>query len=184
MLEEQEAGATAADLCRNYGISEATFYNWEAKKGGMEVSNSKRLKALEDENARLKKSLAAQMLDAVAKRGAYALDHARRAIAERADDCYHFWPQSLLRFGERARGMEINSAIYHLSRRSFLTASTRPAFEAVINHFPGCRRAAYQNPSISLELLPPHRSAYVWLAEDLAMRPAHLEREISTDPDM
>jgi putative transposase len=66
VLKEQEAGAKVADLCRKHGISEATFYNWKAKYGGMEVSEAKRLKALEDENARLKKLLAEQMLDAAA----------------------------------------------------------------------------------------------------------------------
>jgi putative transposase len=68
VLKEQEAGAKAADLSRKHGISEATFYNWKAKYGGMEVSEAKRLKALEDENARLKKLLAEQMLDAAALR--------------------------------------------------------------------------------------------------------------------
>ena len=68
VLREQEAGAKAADLCRKHGISEATFYNWKAKYGGMEVSEAKRLKALEDENTRLKKLLAEQMLDAAALR--------------------------------------------------------------------------------------------------------------------
>jgi putative transposase len=68
MLREQEAGAKAADLCRKHGISEATFYNWKAKYGGMEVSEAKRLKALEDENAKLKKLLAEQMLDVAALR--------------------------------------------------------------------------------------------------------------------
>ena len=61
-------GAKAADLCRKHGISEATFYNWKAKYGGMEVSEAKRLKALEDENTKLKKLLAEQMLDAAALR--------------------------------------------------------------------------------------------------------------------
>ena len=68
VLKEQEAGAKAADLCRKHGISEATFYNWKAKYGCMEVSEAKRLKALEDENTRLKKLLAEQMLDAAALR--------------------------------------------------------------------------------------------------------------------
>ena len=63
VLKEHEAGAKAADLCRRHGISEATFYNWKAKYGGMEVSEAKRLKALEDENAKLKKLLAEAMLD-------------------------------------------------------------------------------------------------------------------------
>jgi putative transposase len=68
VLRQQEAGAKAADLCRRHGISEATFYNWKAKYGGMEVSEAKRLKALEDENAKLKKLLAEQMLDVAALR--------------------------------------------------------------------------------------------------------------------
>jgi putative transposase len=68
VLREQEAGAKVADLCRRNGISDATFYNWKAKFGGMDVSEAKRLKALEDENARLKKLLAEQMLDAAALR--------------------------------------------------------------------------------------------------------------------
>ena len=63
ILRESEAGAKTADLCRKHGISTATFYNWKAKFGGMEVSDAKRLKALEDENAKLKKLLAEQMLD-------------------------------------------------------------------------------------------------------------------------
>ena len=68
ILWEQEAGAKAADLCRKHGMSEATLYNWKAKFGGMDVSDAKRLKALEDENAKLKKLLAETMLDASALR--------------------------------------------------------------------------------------------------------------------
>jgi putative transposase len=68
VLREQEAGAKVADVCRRHGISDATFYNWKAKYGGMDVSDAKRLKALEEENARLKKLLAEQMLDAAALR--------------------------------------------------------------------------------------------------------------------
>ena len=63
VLREQEAGAKVADLCRRHGISDATFYNWKAKFGGMDVSDAKRLKSLEDENAKLKKLLAEAMLD-------------------------------------------------------------------------------------------------------------------------
>src|SRR5215471_17348614 len=58
MLREQEAGAKTADVCRKYGISSATFYKWKAKYGGLEVSDAKRLKSLEDENAKPKKLLA------------------------------------------------------------------------------------------------------------------------------
>jgi putative transposase len=68
VLEEHEAGAKPADLARKHGISEATFYNWKAKYGGMDVSEARRLKALEDENAKLKKLLAEQMLDTAALR--------------------------------------------------------------------------------------------------------------------
>jgi putative transposase len=63
MLREQEAGAKTADVCRKYGISSATFYKWKAKYGGLEVSDAKRLKALEDENAKLKGLLAKAELD-------------------------------------------------------------------------------------------------------------------------
>ena len=63
ILAEHEAGAKCADLCRKHGMSEGTFYNWKARFGGMTVSEAKRLKTLEDENARLKKLLAEQMLD-------------------------------------------------------------------------------------------------------------------------
>jgi putative transposase len=63
VLREQEAGAKTADVCREYGISSATFYKWKAKYGGLDVSDAKRLKALEDENAKLKKLLAEAMLD-------------------------------------------------------------------------------------------------------------------------
>ena len=63
MLKEQEAGVATADICRKHGVSSATFYKWKAKYGGMEVSDARRLKALEDENAKLKKLLAEQMLD-------------------------------------------------------------------------------------------------------------------------
>jgi putative transposase len=63
ILQEHEAGVKAADLCRKHGISEASFYNWKAKYGGLEVSEAKRLKGLESENVRLKKLFADAMLD-------------------------------------------------------------------------------------------------------------------------
>ena len=68
ILREQEAGAKVVDLARKYAVSEATLYNWKAKYGGMDVSEAKRLRALEDENAKLKKLLADQMLEAAALR--------------------------------------------------------------------------------------------------------------------
>src|SRR6202041_2134610 len=68
VLREQEAGAKTADLARKHGVSEATLYNWKAKYGGVDVSEAKRLKQLEDENAKLKKLLAEAMLDASALR--------------------------------------------------------------------------------------------------------------------
>ena len=66
VLREQEAGAKTADLARKHGISEATLYNWKAKYGGMDVSDPKRLRSLEDENRKLKKLLAESMLDQAA----------------------------------------------------------------------------------------------------------------------
>ena len=68
VLKEREAGAKTGDLARKHGVSEATLYNWKAKYGGMDVSEGKRVRQLEDENARLKKLLAEQMLDAAALR--------------------------------------------------------------------------------------------------------------------
>ena len=67
-MREHEAGAKTADLARKHAVSEATLYNWKAKFGGMDVSEAKRLKQLEDENAKLKKLLAEQMLDVAAMR--------------------------------------------------------------------------------------------------------------------
>jgi putative transposase len=63
ILKKQESGMLTADVCREHGISSATFYKWKAKYGGLEVSDARRLKALEDENTKLKKLLAEQMLD-------------------------------------------------------------------------------------------------------------------------
>ena len=68
VLKEQQAGRPAAELCRRYGISDATFYAWRSKHGGMEASDAKRLKALEEENRKLKRLLAEQMLDAATLR--------------------------------------------------------------------------------------------------------------------
>ncbi len=63
VLKEQESGQRTADVCRHHGICEATFYKWKSKYGGLQVSDAKRLKALESENAKLKKLLAETMLD-------------------------------------------------------------------------------------------------------------------------
>ena len=66
ILREQEAGVATAEVCRRHGVSSATFYKWKAKFGGMDVSEARRLKALEDENTKLKRMLADAMLDNVA----------------------------------------------------------------------------------------------------------------------
>jgi putative transposase len=66
ILREQEAGVPVAELCRKHGISSPTFYKWKAKFGGMDVSEARRLRALEEENAKLKRMLADAMLDNVA----------------------------------------------------------------------------------------------------------------------
>ena len=63
VLRQHEAGAKITDVCRKHGVSDATFYKWKAKYGGMEVSDARRLKVLEQENAKLKKLLAEAMLD-------------------------------------------------------------------------------------------------------------------------
>ena len=63
VLREQEAGVKTEEVCRRHGISSATFYKWKAKYGGLEVSDAKRLKAMDDENRRLKKLQAEAMLD-------------------------------------------------------------------------------------------------------------------------
>ena len=66
ILREQEAGVPVTELCRKHGLSSPTFYKWKAKYGGLDVSEARRLKALEDENGRLKRMLADAMLDNVA----------------------------------------------------------------------------------------------------------------------
>jgi len=63
ILKEAESGVPVKELCRKYGFSDATFYNWRQKYGGLEVSEARRLKTLEEENQRLKKLLADSMLD-------------------------------------------------------------------------------------------------------------------------
>jgi putative transposase len=64
VLKEHGAGLSAADVCRKHGISDATFYKWRSRFGGMEISDARKLKALEEENRKLKKLLAETMLDA------------------------------------------------------------------------------------------------------------------------
>ena len=63
VLKEHHAGLSAAELCRKHGVSDATFYKWRAKYGGMDVSDVRKLKALEEENAKLKRLLAEQVMD-------------------------------------------------------------------------------------------------------------------------
>jgi len=84
ILREQEAGAKTAEVCRRHGISGATFYAWKAKFGGMEPSEAKRLKALEDENAKLKRLLAEAMLDNTALKD---LLSKVRAFRHRFEEC-------------------------------------------------------------------------------------------------
>jgi len=69
ILREQEAGVTTAEVCRRHGVSSATFYKWKAMFGGLDVLEARRLKSLEDENARFKRMLADAMLDNVALKG-------------------------------------------------------------------------------------------------------------------
>ena len=81
ILKEHEAGVSVADLCRKHGVSDGTVYKWKAKYGGMDVSEAKRLKGLEDENARLKRLLAAAMLDNAALKDLLGKCMVRPAIA-------------------------------------------------------------------------------------------------------
>jgi putative transposase len=78
ILKQHEAGVKTADLCREHGISEATFYNWKAKYGGLDVSEAQRLRQMEDENRRLKQlvadlSLDKEMLKAVIRKNGWSL---------------------------------------------------------------------------------------------------------------
>ena len=81
MIKEYEAGVKAQDLCRKYGISDATFYKYKAKFGGMKVSDAKKLRALEDENNRLKRMLADAMLDNAALKDLATKCMVRPAVA-------------------------------------------------------------------------------------------------------
>jgi putative transposase len=87
MLKEQEAGAKTADVCRKHGISSATFYKFKAKYGGMDVSDARRLKALEEENTRLKKLLAEQMLDNAILRDVSSKNGDARCEAQSRGSC-------------------------------------------------------------------------------------------------
>src|ERR1051326_5992975 len=82
ILRDQDAGAPTADVCRKHGISSATFYKWKAKFGGLEVSDAKRLKGLEDENAKLKKLLAEAMLDNADLKGITSRKRRRPLLCE------------------------------------------------------------------------------------------------------
>lgn len=95
ILKEHQAGLGAKDLCRKHGVSDATFYKWRARFGGMEVSDAKKLKALEAENAKLKKLLAEQMMDVSTLKEMLGMGAGERRVFERA--CGHF--QGLMRGG-------------------------------------------------------------------------------------
>jgi len=99
ILKEQEAGVPVADLCRKHGVSNASVYKWKAKYGGMDVSEARRLKGLEDENARLKKLLADSMLDNAALKDLLGKNGSAR---RRARSCRPF-PDCL--WDERAAGV-------------------------------------------------------------------------------
>ena len=107
VLREHEAGAKTADLARKHGVSEATLYNWKAKFGGMDVSEAKRLKQLEDENAKLKKLLAEQMLD-VAAFGSFCQKNgrARRAARRRRASAGRDGPVGTSGLHHRRRGSQ------------------------------------------------------------------------------
>jgi len=83
MIKEQESGEKTADVCRRHGISSATFYKYKSKYGGMEPSDAKRWRALEDENGKLKKLLAEQMLDNAMLRDINSKNYDARGETER-----------------------------------------------------------------------------------------------------
>lgn len=87
ILKEQEAGSATADVCRRHGISGATFYKWKAKFGGLEVTEAKRLRTLEEENAKLKKLLAEAMLDIAVPKDISTKNGDARREAERGRPC-------------------------------------------------------------------------------------------------
>ena len=99
ILKEQEAGVPVADLCRKHGVSNASVYTWKAKYGGMDVSEARRLKTLEDENGRLKKLLADSMLDNAALKDLLG----KNGSARRRAGCCRPSPDCL--WDERAAGV-------------------------------------------------------------------------------
>ena len=87
ILKEQEAGMATAEVCRRHGISSATFYKWKSKFGGLDVSEARRLRSLEEENSRLKKLLAEAMLDNVALKDLLSKKCMTRPVHARVDWC-------------------------------------------------------------------------------------------------
>lgn len=119
ILREQEGGIRTADVCRKHGISGATFYKWKSKYGGLDVSEARRLKVLEDENARLKKLLAEAMLDnTMLKDIASKNGNARRQTGGRGSPLRHAW-------GEPAPGVFCDRGGSDLGALS-LASSRRP----------------------------------------------------------
>jgi putative transposase len=98
-VKEQEAGMTTAEVCRRHGISSATFYKWKAKYGGLEVSEAKRLRSLEDENTKLKRLLAEAMLDIAVLKDISA----KNGDARREAECGRLRPGEVR--AERAAGV-------------------------------------------------------------------------------
>ena len=135
MLKEQEAGAATADVCRKHGISSATFYKFKAKYGGMDVSDARRLKTLEDVainpervyavNARLKKLLAEQMLDNAILKDVAAKNGDARCEAEGGGSCLHG------ACGEPASGVPDQSPFRRVHRYSFNRSSNSPASSTI-----------------------------------------------------
>jgi putative transposase len=117
VLKEHQAGIPTAELCRKHGIPDATFYNWRSRYGGMEVSDARRLKSLEDENRRLKKLLAESMLDVATLKEARESSDARdkEALRDLGDRREVLLAAARLRFGYRRlhillrrEGIELN----------------------------------------------------------------------------
>jgi putative transposase len=114
ILREQEAGARTEEVCRRHGVSGTTFYKWKARYGGLEVSEARRLKALEDENRRLKKLLAEAVLDVAALKDLLARMYGPPRLARLKMMCELALQQCIRRL---ASGLVSSQAVMRSARR-------------------------------------------------------------------
>lgn len=167
MLREHEAGMKTADICHKHDISEATFYNYRAKYGGMEVSDARRLKALKDENAKLKLLLAEAMLDhAVLKDTAakkFLTPAAKRQAVAHAMEVHGISERRVAHELDTVIGTELMTmAILRWTREARVAwlASEKPQQNAFIVSFNGRLRDEILNETLFTLLRP--RSGWCW----------------------